>query len=332
MRPAILFLALFLVGAEPLFAANEVTADHPAMKRRQQGILTGMPFMANIAARTFVDDLGRKIYLAKPPQRIVSLAPSVTEILYAVGAADRVIAVTQFCDYPPEAALKPKVGGARPSIESLLSLKADLILTPRAFIDPALIDKLEQLKITTYVMEAKTVEDVLSHLHTIGRILDRSAAATQLTAELRRRIQLVKERTDGLPKPRLLYVLNSEPLMTVGPGSFIHHLIELAGAENVGAMTGLAYPRISMEYVLKQDPEVLLFPVGALEGIPEKEQQEWQRWQGMSAVRTKRLYHIDSALMDRPGPRIVEGLERLAAILHVETFSDAPLSHVPPSP
>ncbi|MGD9727226.1 MAG: cobalamin-binding protein, partial [Nitrospiraceae bacterium] len=82
------------------------------MKRRQQGILTGMPFMANIAARTFVDDLGRKIYLAKSPQRVVSLAPSVTEILYALGAADRVIAVTQFCDYPPEAALQPKVGGA----------------------------------------------------------------------------------------------------------------------------------------------------------------------------------------------------------------------------
>lgn len=303
-----------------------------AMKRRQQGILTGMPFMANIAARTFVDDLGRKIYLAKSPQRVVSLAPSVTEILYALGAADRVIAVTQFCDYPPEAALQPKVGGARPSIESLVALQADLVLTPRAFVDPDLIDKLEQLKITTYVMEAKTVEEVLSHLLTIGRILDRSAAATQLTVELRRRIQLVKERTAGLPKPRLLYVLNSDPLMTVGPGSFIHHLIELAGAENVGAMTGQAYPRISMDYVLKQDPEVLIFPVGALEGIPEKEQDQWQRWQGMSALRTKRFYQIDSALMDRPGPRIVEGLERLAAMLHLKTFPDAPLSHVPASP
>jgi iron complex transport system substrate-binding protein len=322
---------MFLLGIRPGLAFHEVIANYPAMKRRQQGILTGMPFMANIATRTFVDDLGRKIYLAKPPQRIVSLAPSVTEILYAIGAADRVIAVTQFCDYPPEAALKPKIGGMTPSIESLVALKADLILTPRAFVDPALIDQLEQLKITTYVMDAKTVEDVLGHLHTIGRILDQSTAATQLAADLRRRIQLVKERTAGLSKPRLLYVLNSDPLTTVGPGSFIHHLIELAGAENVGAMPGQAYPRISMEYVLKEDPEVLIFPVGVMGGIPENEQQQWQRWQGMSAVRAKRLFQIDSVLMDRPGPRIVEGLERLAAGLHVDAFPDVPLPHVPPS-
>ena len=286
--------------------------------------------MANIATRTFIDDLGRKIYLAKPPQRIVSLAPSVTEILYAIGAADRVIAVTQSCDYPPEAALKPKIG-TRPSLESLVALKADLILTPRAFVDLPLVEKLEQLKITTYVMDAKTVEDVLAHLHTVGRILDQSTAATQLAADLRRRIQLVKERTAGLSKPRLLYVFNNDPLMTVGPGSFIHHLIELAGAENVGAMPGQAYPRISMDYVLKQDPEVLIFPVGVMGGVPENKQQ-WQRWQGMSAVRAKRLYQIESVLMDRPGPRIVEGLERLAVVLHIEAFPDVPLSHVPPSP
>ncbi|HET6675794.1 MAG TPA: cobalamin-binding protein [Nitrospiraceae bacterium] len=302
------------------------------MKRRQQGILTGMPFMANIAIRTFVDDLGRKIYLAKPPHRIVSLAPSVTEILYAVGAADRLVAVTQFCNYPPDAALKPKIGGTRPGIESLVALKADLILTPRAFVDPGLIDKLDQLKITTYVMETKTVEDVLSHVHTVGRILDQSVGATKLVSDLRRRIQRVKERTAGLSKPRLLYVLNHDPLMTVGPGSFIHHLIELAGAENIGAATGRAYPRISMEDVLKQDPEVLVFPVGVSEGISPEQQQPWQRWRGMSTAGSRRCYQIERVLMDRPGPRIVEGLERLATLLHADAFPDVSLSPVPPSP
>lgn len=297
------------------------------MKRRQQGILTGMPFMANIASRTFVDDLGRKLYLAKPPDRIVSLAPSVTEMVFALGAGDRVIAVTEFCDYPSEVAQKPKIGGTRPSLESLVALKADLILTPRAFIDPALIDRLDQLKISTYVMEAKTVEDVLSHLHTLGRILERASAATQLVSEMRRRIRHIKERTATLPRPRLLYVLNSQPLMTVGPGSFIHQLIELAGAENIGAVTGQAYPRISMEEVLKQNPDVIIFPVGDSEGIPELEQQQWERWQGINAVRTRRLYQIDSRLVDRPGPRIVEGLERLAGLLHPEVLPSGPSSH-----
>jgi iron complex transport system substrate-binding protein len=315
-----------------VFAFHEATTDHDTMKRRQQGILTGMPFMANIATRTFVDDLGRKIYLAKPPHRIVSLAPSVTEILYAVGAADRLVAVTQFCDYPPDAAHKPKIGGTGPGIESLVALKADLILTPQTFVDPRLLDKLDQLKLTTYVMEAKTIEDVLSHIHTVGRILDQSAVATQLVSDLRRRIQRVKERTAGLSKSRLLYVLNNDPLMTVGPGSFIHHLIELAGAENVGATTAQAYPRISMENVLKQDPEVLVFPIGVSQGLSEGEQQQWPRWRGMCAVGSRRSYQIERVLMDRPGPRIVEGLERLAALLNPEAFPDVSFSSVPRSP
>jgi iron complex transport system substrate-binding protein len=306
------------------------------MKRRQQGILTGMPFMANIASRTFVDDLGRKLYLAKPPDRIVSLAPSVTEMAFVLGAGDRLIAVTDFCDYPPEAAHKPKIGGTRPSLESLVTLKADLILSPRAFVDPALVDKLERLKISVYVMEATTVEDVLSHLHTLGRMLERAPAATQLVADMRRRIQHVKERVATLPRPRLLYVLNSQPLMTVGPGSFIHQLIELAGAENVGAVTGQAYPRISMEEVLKQNPDVIIFPVGDAESIPEPEQHQWQRWHGMTAVRTRRLYQVDSVLVNRPGPRIVEGLERLAGLLHPDPpdspSSDSSAAPSSPSP
>jgi iron complex transport system substrate-binding protein len=296
------------------------------MKRRQQGILTGMPFMANVASRTFIDDLGRKLYLAKSPGRIVSFAPSITEMVFALGAGDRVIAVSKFCDHPPEAAQKPKIGGTRPSVESLVTLKADLILAPRAFIDPALIDKLEQLRISLYVMEAKTIEDVLSHLHTVGRMLEHTPAATRLVADMRRRIQRVKERTAALPRPRLLYVLDSQPLVTVGPGSFIHQLIELAGAENIGAVTGQAYPRISMDEALEQNPDVIIFPGGNSEDIPEPEQQRWQRWHGMTAVRTRRLYQIDSRLVNRPGPRIVEGLERLAGFLHPEDPHD-PSSH-----
>jgi len=286
------------------------------MKRRQQGILTGMPFMTNLTSRTFIDDTGRKLYVATPPTRIASLAPSVTEMLFALGADEQVVAVTDFCDYPPGAGRKPKLGSTKPNIETLVALKADLILVPRAFIDSTVIAKLDSLKIPTYILEAKTIEDILSHLHTIGRIVDRTPAATRLVAEMRNRIQAVKQRTALLSRPRVFYVLNSEPLMTVGPGSFIHQLLELAGGSNIGGITGQPYPRISIEDVLKQNPDVLIFPAGPSEGIPEQEQRQWQRWSTLNAVRDKRIYRIDSVLMDRPGPRIVDGLELLANYLH----------------
>ncbi|MYA29367.1 MAG: ABC transporter substrate-binding protein, partial [Nitrospira sp. SB0666_bin_27] len=115
------------------------------MKRRQQGILTGMPFMANVAPRTFVDDLGRKIYLAKVPKRIVSLAPSITEMLFAIGAGESVVGVTEFCNYPPEAMDKPKVGYDQPNLEAIQALQPDLLDAPKSFLRVDLLDRLEQL-------------------------------------------------------------------------------------------------------------------------------------------------------------------------------------------
>ena len=121
------------------------------MARRQQGILTGMPFMAHVSSRSFVDDTGRKMYLAKTPVRIVSLAPSVTEILFAIGAGEQLVGVTDFCDYPPEAAAKSKLGYAHPNLESLMALQPDLVLAPQEFLKPDVVLKLEQLKIPVFI-------------------------------------------------------------------------------------------------------------------------------------------------------------------------------------
>ena len=139
---------------------------------------------------------------------------------------------------------------------------------------------------------------------------------------MRQRITEIKTRTATLPHPRLLYVLNSEPLITVGPGSFIHQLIALAGGTNIAKRARSAYPRLNMEEVLKEDPELIVFPVGSVEGIPESEQQVWQRWTTLSAVKRGRFFRISSDLVNRPGPRIVEGLEIFARIIHPEAFED----------
>ncbi len=301
-------------------------ADEPhvsTMKRRQQGILTGMPFMAHVSQRSFVDDLGRRLYLARPPARVISLAPSVTEILFALGAGEQVVGVTEFCDYPLQAQAKPKVGYARPNLESVVALMPDIILVPRDFLEPAFLGKLEELNINVFVLQATTIEGVAAQVTTIGRMLDRVAQANDLVGVIRERLVRIKARTGELPKRRVLYVLNSEPLITVGPGSFIHHMLEVAGGANVAAESGAAYPRLSVEAVLKQDPEVLLFPAGGGESIPEMEQQLWQRWTTMSAVKDRRFATVPTDLVNRPGPRIVDGLEALARAIHPEAFRAA---------
>lgn len=286
------------------------------MKRRQQGILTGMPFMTHVSARSFVDDTGRKLSLAKAPVRIVSLAPSITEMLFAIGAGGQVAGVTQFCDFPPEAVQKPKVGYANPNLESLVALQPDLILAPKEFLKPDLLASLDNLHIPLFVFSGETIEDIFTHIQTIGRMTDHQAEAAALVMDMRREIAAVTQRVQGRPPVRVLYVLNSQPLITVGPGSFIDQLIGLAGGLNVAAASVMPYPRLSMETVLAEDPEVLVFPVGQAEGIPESEQQAWRQWSGLSAIKHARTHQISADLLNRPGPRIGLALEQLAALLH----------------
>jgi iron complex transport system substrate-binding protein len=297
------------------------------MKRRQQGILTGMPFMANIAPRTFVDDSGRKLYFAKAPRRVLSLAPSLTEMLFAIGLDEQIVGVTNFCNYPPAAAGKPKVGYTQPNLESLLALSPDMVAAPGELLRADVLAKLEALKVPTFIFEAKSLEHVLAHIHTLGRIFERSSAADALTRHMRERIAEVSRRVQTVERKRVLYVLSSHPLITVGPNSYIHQMIELAGGINVAAGTSGAYPRLSMETVLEKDPEILVFPVGSTESVPEHEQQTWKRWTGLSAVQRHRLHVVSSDALNRPGPRVVDGLEQLAQVIHPEAFS----SDYPPS-
>jgi iron complex transport system substrate-binding protein len=295
-----------------------------SMKRRQQGILTGMPFMANITPRTFVDDAGRKLYIAKVPARVISLAPSITEMLFSLGLDEQIVGVTDFCDYPPAAKAKMKVGYSNPNVETIVSLRPDLVLAPREFFRTDLQAKLEQLKIPVFVLEAKTLDDVSLHVQTLGRIVDRSTEANAVADAIRKRMAEIQRKTEAASPKRVLYVLNSQPLITVGPGSFIHQMIEIAGGINVATQAAVPYPRLSMETVLKEDPEVLVFPVGDVESVPRSEQQQWQRWTSLSAVKHHRFHEVSSNLLNRPGPRIVEGLEQLARAIHPELFGSVP--------
>lgn len=313
------FALLILFLCEPLFAFSD---QSDSMKRRQQGILTGMPFMANVAPRTFVDDTGRKIYLSKTPKRIVSLAPSITEMLFAIGAGDSVVGVTEFCDYPPEALTKTQVGDSRANLEAILALEPDLVLAMEVIRDDVL-KTLQQLKIPLFILEAQSLEHVYSHIQTLGRMLGRVPMANTLADTMRKDIQAIGDRTRSLPKPRVLYVVYPQPFITVGSGSFIDQLLEFAGGENIAKDAGSAYPRLSMEVVLQKDPEIILFPTMGGTSSPETDIQQWSRWTTMSAVKNDRLHLVPWALISRPGPRLVQGLAALAKAIHPEIFPES---------
>jgi len=287
-----------------------------------------MPFMANIAPRTFVDDLDRKLYLAKPPTRIISLAPSITEILFAIGLDDEIVGVTDFCNFPEKALTKPKVSYTRPNIEVLVALEPQLVLAPPSFIRADVLAKLEQLKIPTFVLESKTVEGIFGHIQLLGRMVGRASEANAFAANLRKQVTALTKKVEGRPRPILLYVLNSDPLITVGPGSFIHHLIELAGGRNAAERANAPYPRLTMEEVLMQNPQILLFPIGEYEGIPQAEQDRWKRWTSLRAVQDGKLFQVQADLLNRPGPRVLEGLRHLISLLHPDVSLDEPLPKV----
>jgi iron complex transport system substrate-binding protein len=284
-------------------------------------MLTGMPFMAHVSARSLVDDAGHRIYLAKAPTRVVSLAPSITEMLFSLGLDEQIVGVTEFCDYPAAAQSKPKVGYANPSVEVLLALRPELVFAPKDFLRPDLKSKLEQLKIPLFVLEAQSIEDIPLQIHTLGKMFERTSEANAVTQVMRQRIAEIRQKVETLSAKRVLYVLNSQPLISVGPGSFIHQMISLAGGTNIAAQAGVAYPRLSMEAVRKEDPEVLIFPVGVVETVPQSEQKQWRRWDSLSAVKQHRFHEVSSSLLNRPGPRIVEGLAQLANAIHPEAFS-----------
>ncbi len=320
MLTALILAALTLVVSR---SAESGEGDVGVMKRRQQGILTGMPFMAHVSSRAFVDDVGRRIYLAKPPARVVSLAPSITEMLFSIGLADQIVGVTEFCDYPAGAQSKVKVGYANPNVETIIALRSDMVLAPKDFLRPDVLAKLEQLKIPLFVLDAKTLEDIPLQIHTLGTMFEKTSVANDVTQRMRQRMAELKLKVETLPAKRVLYVLNSQPLISVGPGSFIHQMIGLAGGVNIAAQAGVAYPRLSMETVLKEDPEVLIFPSGVVETVPRSEQQQWRRWDSLSAVKQQRFHEVSSSLLNRPGPRVIEGLEQLVRAIHPELFGPA---------
>jgi len=289
-------------------------------------LITGSPVWATAAPAhsllgpseplELVDDAGRAVVLPRLAHRIISLAPSVTELLYALDAGDAVVAVTQACNYPPAALTKPRLGFASAAVEQMILLEPDLVVGMVGMVKPVTIEALERAKIPLLLLEARTVGDVYRHIRWLGQATGRLVDADRLITHLEAQREALADRLRGVEPVSVLYVQNDRPLVTVGPSTFIHQLIQLAGGRNIAALATGAYPQFSLEAVLMADPDVILFPGSGAMQVSDEQRRFWSRWPTLTAVRRGRLAVVDTDVMDRPGPRLFEAAWELAAVLH----------------
>jgi iron complex transport system substrate-binding protein len=281
------------------------------------------PATAPAAGLTLRDMRGREVRLAAPPARIVSLVPSATEIIFALGADDRLVGRTDFCDYPAAVSAKPSVGGmVNPDLETLVALRPDLVIVTDEGNREETVRQLARLGIPTYLVHASRIAQTVDLIRRIGVLTGREAAVAAVSGAMLRRVEAVRRAVAPFPRPRVLYVLWPEPLIVPGRSSMLTELIEIAGGASITAGDGDAYPRFSLEAVVARAPEVIILAdhsTGAsTAGRPAPEQ--WRRLSSVPAIRAGRLHSADLSILHRYGPRVPDGLETLARIIHPEAF------------
>jgi iron complex transport system substrate-binding protein len=277
-----------------------------------------------IAAAIFQDALGRKVNIVSIPQRIVSLAPGITEILYALGLDREISGVTTFCTYPEAARLKPRIGGfTNISVEKIVALNPDLVIGTADGNRQETVAKLESLGIPVYVTNPKTLAEILAVVLQIGTITGREKVARKLSADLQNRVKHLAALVAAQKKVRVFFQVGGQPLITVGRDTLHNQLIDLAGGVNIAGREKTLYPRYSVEEVVAQEPGVIIFSSMKYAEDVTSVWGQWRKWPNIPAVRDNRLIIIDTDLIDRASPRIVDGLEAMVKALHPEVIKKA---------
>lgn len=273
------------------------------------------------------DQSGKVVKLVKIPERIISLAPGNTEILYALGLEDKVVGVTDYCNYPPEAKQKPGIGGfSTPDLEKLVALSPDLVLATSMH-QKTVIPRLEEMGIPVVTLDPKTFDEILESISLVGRVTGKEKEAYGVVAGMRTKIKSVTDKTENLletQKPRVLYLTWYDPLMAAGLRTIQDELIQKAGGVNV-AHSLIGQASISLEAVVTANPEVIIAGVGMGTGgdAPLQFARTEPRLTNTDAVRHNRVYAIDVDLAGRSGPRITDALEQFAEFIHPELFKMA---------
>jgi iron complex transport system substrate-binding protein len=273
----------------------------------------------------FTDSVGREVEIKDPPARIVSLAPSITESLYAIGAGSLLVGRTDFCDYPQEALALPSVGGfdsSTISIETIVALDPDLVIGGSIY-QADLAESLAKAGIPVFIMEPRTVEEIMDSLQTLGRVTNHAADADTLVAGMQSRIDAVAQVVNGIPqaeRPTVFYEVWADPYMTTSNQTYIGELIKMAGGVNIFADLKEDYPTISAEEIIARDPRVILGPSNHADQLTGEAIMAREGWSNIAAVKSDRIYIVDGNIVSRTGPRVVDALEDIIRDLYPDKF------------
>ncbi|MFH1906713.1 MAG: cobalamin-binding protein [Chloroflexota bacterium] len=313
---ALLALTMLLAACGPAATPSPLPPSAPA---------TQLPTSTAPAPFTLTDGLGRQVTLNGFAQRVVSLTPATTEILFAVGAASQVVGRDMFSDYPEEAKAIADIGGSMGeyNLEAILVLQPDLVLAG-GINPPELVASLEELGLTVYFLpNPATLEELYANLETVGSLTGHEAEAAALVGSLQVRVAAVDEKIMPLSyAPTVYYELdatNPTKPYTAGPGTFVDLLIARAGGINIGSALSGQWAEISLEELVVQNPAIIILGDSAYGETPEKVSAR-PGWEALSAVQNGRIFPFDDNLVSRPGPRLVDGLEALAKLLHPDLF------------
>ncbi|MDM8518104.1 cobalamin-binding protein [Desulfobacterales bacterium HSG16] len=283
-------------------------------------IMILFPFAAQSASKKVLDQTGRTITVPVAPERIVALAPSITEIIFALGKKDLLKGVTVFSDYPLEAAKKFKVGTyIRLDLERIVSLSPDLCIAIKDGNPLETVQRLEKLNIPVYAVNPRSLESVMDAILGIGKLVNAQPVAEKIVRKMKHRIDLIKKQVEKIEnRPKVFFQIGVSPIVAAGDATFIHELITVAGGNNL-SKGPTPYPRFNREQVLALSPDILLITSMARNEVFEQVKAEWERWPKIPAVKNGRIHILDSNVLDRPGPRMVEGLELLFSVIHPKT-------------
>lgn len=274
---------------------------------------------ADNETREVTDEAGKRVRVPARPARIVTLAPNLTEIVYAVGAGDLLVGNTTFCDYPAEAKQVAKVGDTmQPNIERIVALKPDLILVSTASQLEIFTRQLDERGISVFVTDPHDLEGVFRSIKTIGDLLGRREQAEKLVEALRVRATAVEDSVKGLPVVTVFYQVSPSPLWTAGRKSWVTDLIKRAGGKSVTGEVEGEWMRYSDEAALASHPDAII--MASSDSMNGEEMKVAPALSKSPAAINKRVYGINGDYLSRPGPRLVEGLEQIARALHPEAF------------
>jgi len=274
---------------------------------------------AAAAAITLTDDAGHTVLLAAPAQRVISLVPSVTETIIALDAGDRIVGRTEY-DRDSSLAAVPLIGrGLSPSIEAMIALHPDLVVVWASDKRGDLRGQLEKAKIPVLALEVQDTTDAFRVVGLMGWALGREAAGGMLLDSLRASLKATASIARQRSRRRVFYVVYNDPPMTAGPGTFIDQLLDIAGADNVFSDAASRWPTVSLEEVVKRDPDIVVLPVGEMSAQVGERLRNTAGWRDLRAVKNGCLALVDADLVNRPGTNVAIAARRLEVLLHDET-------------